>query len=64
MKRVDVPSSKQMNGKVKTIVSIWSFKRKQFPSGQLMKHKACLCAHGGMQRWSVDFWETYSPVVN
>eukprot|EP00957_Ditylum_brightwellii_P148690 11320339-Ditylum_brightwellii.AAC.1 len=29
-----------------------------------MKHKACLCAHGGMQRWGVYFWETYSPVVN
>mmetsp|Transcript_14797 Transcript_14797/g.21891 ORF Transcript_14797/g.21891 Transcript_14797/m.21891 type:complete len:426 (-) Transcript_14797:484-1761(-) len=64
MKRVDVPSSKRVNGKVKTIVSIWSFKRKQFPSGQLMKHKAHLCTHGDMQRWGVDFWETYSPVVN
>eukprot|EP00957_Ditylum_brightwellii_P104054 7927440-Ditylum_brightwellii.AAC.1 len=29
-----------------------------------MKHKAQLCAHGGMQKWSIDFWETYSPVVN
>eukprot|EP00957_Ditylum_brightwellii_P140542 10707434-Ditylum_brightwellii.AAC.1 len=29
-----------------------------------MKHKARLCAHGGMQQWGVNFWETYSPVVN
>eukprot|EP00957_Ditylum_brightwellii_P183380 13968671-Ditylum_brightwellii.AAC.1 len=29
-----------------------------------MKHKVYLCAHGGMQRWGVDFWDTYSPVVN
>ena len=43
---------------------IWSFKRKRFPSGALMKHKAQLCAHGGMQIWGIDFWETYSPVVN
>jgi hypothetical protein len=33
----------------KTIMSIWSFKRKQYPDGSLNKHKACLCAHGGMQ---------------
>ncbi len=30
-----------------------------------MKHKARLCAHGGMQKkWGVNYWETYSPVVN
>ena len=32
----------------KTIVNIWSFKRKRFPDGTLNKHKARLCAHGGM----------------
>eukprot|EP00957_Ditylum_brightwellii_P096481 7348673-Ditylum_brightwellii.AAC.1 len=64
MKRAEVPADKRVNEKVKNIVSIWSFKTKRFPSGQLMKHKACLCVHGGMQKWGVDFWETYSPVVN
>jgi len=49
---------------VKTIRAIWSFKRKQYPDGTLNKHKACLCAHGGMQQWGVSYWETYSPVVN
>eukprot|EP00957_Ditylum_brightwellii_P168943 12859190-Ditylum_brightwellii.AAC.1 len=29
-----------------------------------MKHKACLCANGGMQKWGVNFRETYIPVVN
>jgi Reverse transcriptase (RNA-dependent DNA polymerase). len=48
----------------KTILSIWSFKRKRHPDGRLNKHKARICAHGGMQKWGVDYWETYSPVVN
>jgi hypothetical protein len=48
----------------KTIQAIWSFKRKRFPDGSLNKHKARLCAHGGMQQWGVSYWETYSPVVN
>ena len=48
----------------KPIQAIWSFKRKRFPDGSLNKHKACLCAHGGMQQWGVNYWETYAPVVN
>ena len=51
-------------GNVKTILAIWSFKRKRFPDGSLNKHKARLCAHGGMQKWGVNYWETYAPVVN
>ena len=43
---------------------IWSFKQKRFSDGSLNKHKACLCAHGGMQQWGVHFWETYALVVN
>ena len=49
---------------IKPILAIWSFKRKRFPDGTLNKHKARLCAHGGMQQWGVNYWETYSPVVN
>lgn len=48
----------------KTIKAIWSFKRKRFPDGTLNKHKARICAHGGMQEWGENYWETYSPVVN
>ncbi len=39
----------------KTIQAIWSFKRKRFPNGTLNKHKAQLCAHGGMQQWGVSY---------
>ena len=48
----------------KTILSVWAFKRKRHPDGRIYKHKARLNAHGGMQRWGVDYWETYAPVVN
>ena len=43
---------------------IWSFKRKRNPLGELLKHKARLCVHGGMQRKGIDYWHTYAPVVN
>ena len=56
--RKNIPKEK------KTILSVWSFKRKRFPDGRIRKHKARLCAHGGMQTWGVDYWETYAPVVN
>ncbi len=48
----------------KPIQAIWSFKRKQHPDGTLVKHKARLCAHGGMQQWGTNYWETYSPILN
>jgi hypothetical protein len=38
-----------------TILSIWSFKQKTLPDGQILKYKARLCAHGGMQQWGVDY---------
>jgi hypothetical protein len=58
VKRCDLPQG------TKTIMSIWSFKRKRYPDGTLNKHKARLCAHGGMQTWGRNYWETYAPVVN
>jgi hypothetical protein len=39
----------------KTTMSIWSFKRKQYLDGTLIKHKAHLCAHGGMQTWGQNY---------
>jgi hypothetical protein len=54
----------EMPKDTKTIMAIWSFKRKRFPDGTLNKHKARLCAHGGQQQWGVNYWETYAPVVN
>ena len=66
MRRKDIPP-KCLNlttRKADIIMSIWSFKRKRFTDVQLMKYKARLCAHGGMQRLGVKYWETYAPVVN
>jgi hypothetical protein len=57
MERKDLPIG------TKTIMAIWSFKRKRFPDGSLNKHKARLCAHGGQQTWGLDYWDTYAPVV-
>ena len=45
-------------------MAIWSFKRKRYPDGTLNKHKARLCAHGGQQQWSINYWDTYAPAVN
>ena len=54
----------EMPKDAKLIRLIWSFKRKRNPLGQLIKHKARLCVHGGMQRKGIDYWHTYAPVVN
>ena len=48
----------------KAIMTLWSFKRKCYPDGRVLKHKARLWAHREMQYWSIDFWETYVPVLN
>ena len=52
-----------VNGRLSTILYIWSFKRKRFPGGTLLKHKARLCDHEGMQKWGINYWDTYAPVV-
>ena len=46
------------------IKSICSFKRKQTPSSEIIKHKSRPCAHGGMERLGKSWFETYAPVVN
>jgi hypothetical protein len=57
-KRTSLPKT------AKTILAIWSFRRKTAPDGRIVKHKARICCHGGMQQWGVNYWETYAPVVN
>ena len=42
--RLDVPKG------MKTIMSMWAFKRKCLLSSDLLKHKAWICAHGGQQQ--------------
>ena len=58
IRRCDLPDG------TKTIMANWSFKQKRYPAGTLNNHKAGLCAHGGMQTWGQNYWETYAPVVN
>ena len=50
--------------KAQPIKAIWSFTQKRKPDGKLLKHKALLCAYGGMQQRGDRYWVTYSPVVN
>ena len=38
-------------------------KRKIRPDGSLVKHKARLCAGGHRQVFELNYWDTYSPVV-
>ena len=60
----DVLLRSHMPLEMKTIMAIWAFKRKRLPDGTILKHKARLSAHGGMQQWGVNYWETYAPLVN
>ena len=46
---------KNKDGNLKTILSIWYFKRKRFPDVGLTKHKSRICAHGGIQQWVVRY---------
>lgn len=59
---VIIPRAEMPSG-MKTILAVWSFKRKRLPDGTITKWKARLCCHGGMQQWGVNYWETYAPVV-
>ena len=58
-----VPISKIPHGRV-PIPMVWSMKRKKSPAGEIIKHKARLCAGGHKQLFGVDYWDTYSPVVS
>jgi hypothetical protein len=45
--------------------AVWAFKRKRrIDTREVYKHKARLNIHGGKQTHGVNYWETYSPVVN
>jgi hypothetical protein len=59
---VKMPCTDLLKG-MKPIKMVWSFKCKRRPNGSLLKHKARLCVHGGMQEKGINFWETYSPIV-
>ena len=58
-----MPRSEMPSG-AKTILTIWSFKRKLYPDGSIDQYKARLCVHGCMQACGENCWETYALVVN
>ena len=65
VRRSDVsPGFCDNNGKLRMIISIWSFKKKRFPDVCLMKYKSRLCSHVVMHQWGVNRWKTYAPVLN
>ena len=48
---------------MKVISSMWAFKRKRFPAGNIRKLKARICARGFEQVEGRDYKETFAPVV-
>ena len=44
--------------------SVWAFKIKRYPDGNLRKLKARFCVKGFQQIEKVNYFETYSPVVS
>jgi hypothetical protein len=54
-----VPRNKNMN----VLPSTWAFKCKRFPDGCVKKFKARFCARGDHQKEGIDYFETWSPVV-
>jgi hypothetical protein len=46
------------------IPSTWAFRCKQFPNGLVRKLKSRFCAMGCCQTEGVDYFETFTPVVN
>jgi hypothetical protein len=59
-----IPISQVPKG-VKVLDSVWSTKRKKdIKTRKVYKHKARLNVHGGKQEFTLNFFETFSPVVN
>ena len=55
---VDRPKDKPI------LKSLWAFKKKRLPSGEVRKFKARFTARGDMQTADVDYTETWAPVVS
>lgn len=47
----------------KVLTSRWVFVRKRDAHGNYVRHRARITIKGCQQRYGVNFWETYSPVV-
>ncbi len=58
-----VPRQKAIDENRPIIDSTWAFKRKRYPDGLVKKLKARFCVRGDVQKQSIDYFDTYSPVV-
>ena len=54
----------QLPSHARLLNAIWSYCRKHCPNGVLLKHKSRICVDGSQQKYGVDYWETYAPVVH
>jgi len=43
--------------------AIWSYSHKCKPNRNISKHKSRICVGGSQQQYSIDYWNTYAPVV-
>jgi len=58
IKRKEVPDGKPIQQ------SVWAMRRKcNFTTGAVIKYKACLNLHGGMQEYGVNYYDIHAPVV-
>ena len=58
IKRSEVPVSKPIQQ------SVWAMcQKRNLTTGEIVKHKACLNLHGGMQDYGVNYYNTNAPVV-
>ena len=48
---------------IKPIQSTWAFRCKRYPDGTVKKFKARVCIMGNRQTYGVEYFETWSPVV-
>mmetsp|Transcript_9530 Transcript_9530/g.13787 ORF Transcript_9530/g.13787 Transcript_9530/m.13787 type:complete len:125 (-) Transcript_9530:1663-2037(-) len=58
MKRTSLPTGARL------LNAIWSYRRKRKPTGELLKLKSRICTDGSQQKYGIDYWQTYAPVVN
>jgi hypothetical protein len=61
--KMDVWGEVEREGWMNILPGTWAFKCKRFPDGLVRKLKARFCAMGNHQVKSVDYFETFAPVV-